>query len=257
MKSPAFQFYPDDFVGSGKVGTMTTEEVGTYTLLLCLDWNETGFVYDEEELARWCKLSRAKFRKAWVRVSRCFVERDGRLFNPRLEAERTKQAEWREKSRKGGIASGEARAKGGSTTLEPDGQANGNTPSPSPTPVTARSTDSGADAPPKTRTIALRPSGPAPDVLAVLEYYRARHPRRKPGPKELTLIGKALSWGYSASDLREAIDGNADDPWHAEKGKHDLGYVLRDRGHIDDARAKHAAQSPVELRDGWFADVAS
>ena len=51
-KSPAFQFYPDDFLGSGKVGTMTTDEVGAYTLLLCLEWNETGFVFDEEELRR-------------------------------------------------------------------------------------------------------------------------------------------------------------------------------------------------------------
>jgi uncharacterized protein YdaU (DUF1376 family) len=155
-KSPAFQFYPDDFLGSGKVGTMTTDEVGAYTLLLCLEWNETGFVYDEEELARWCRLSRAKFRKAWTRVSRCFVERDGRLFNPRLDAEREKQAIWREKSRKGGLTSGQHRSKpnvnGGSTVvqppLEPNGnggsttgatkdEPKGNTPFPSPTPVTA------------------------------------------------------------------------------------------------------------------------
>lgn len=147
VKSPAFQFYPDDFLGSGKVGTMTTEEVGAFTLLLCLDWNETGFVYDEEELSRWCRLSRSAFRRAWRRVSRCFKERDGRLFNPRLEVERTKQAEWREKSKKGGVASGKARGKQSRTTdepqfdesdalvqrvVQPPYQPNGNTPSPSP-----------------------------------------------------------------------------------------------------------------------------
>lgn len=164
-KSPAFQFYPDDFRGSGKVGTMTTEEIGAYVLLLCLDWNETGFVFDEEELSRWCLLTRAKFRKAWVRVSRCFVDKDGRLFNPRLEAERTKQAEWREKSRKGGVASGEARAKGGSTTLpttlatndEPPAQPNGNTPFPSPTPVTATTPVATA---PGRKAKAVRPPAP-------------------------------------------------------------------------------------------------
>jgi uncharacterized protein YdaU (DUF1376 family) len=130
-QSPAFQFYPNDFTGSGKVGTMTTEEVGMYVLLLCLDWNETGFEYDEKRLSRWCRVTPAKFRRDWAAVSECFVERDGRLYNPRLEAERIKQAEWREKSRRGGVASGQARAKGGSTTPEPPPQPKGNTPSPS------------------------------------------------------------------------------------------------------------------------------
>lgn len=131
-QSPAFQFYPNDFTGSGKVGTMTTEEVGMYVLLLCLDWNETGFEYDEKRLARWCRVSRAKFRRDWQAVSECFKERAGRLYNPRLEDERIKQAEWREKSRKGGVASAKARSKGGSTVVEPDPQPKGNTPSPTP-----------------------------------------------------------------------------------------------------------------------------
>lgn len=119
VKSPAFQFYPDDFLGSGKVGTMTTEEVGAYVLLVCLEWNETGFVFDEEELSRWCRMPRARFRAAWRRVSRSFVERDGRMYNPRLDVERAKQAEWREKSRKGGLTSAQSRAKGGSTVVQP------------------------------------------------------------------------------------------------------------------------------------------
>jgi uncharacterized protein YdaU (DUF1376 family) len=146
VKSPAFQFYPDDFLGSGKVGTMTVDEVGAYTLLLCLDWNEGGFAFDEEELARWCRVSRQKFRKMWVRISRCFDAHDGRMFNARLQKEREKQAEWREKSAKGGRASAQAKAKGGSTTLEPPSSPNGNTPSPSPTPVTTQE-PKGADRP--------------------------------------------------------------------------------------------------------------
>ncbi len=136
--SPAFQFYPDDFRGSGKVGTMTTEEVGAYVLLLCLDWNATGFAYDEEELARWCVLPRAKFRKAWVRVGRCFVERDGRLYNPRLEREREKQARYSrsmsENGRKGGR--GKADAKPDESRGLTDRKPQESTPFPSPTPVT-------------------------------------------------------------------------------------------------------------------------
>lgn len=90
-KAPAFQFYPDDFVG-GAAGLMTPEEVGVYTLLLCLDWNQTGFVFEPAKLARWCRIQPKRFLALWEgSVSLCFVERDGRLFNPRLEQERAKQ----------------------------------------------------------------------------------------------------------------------------------------------------------------------
>jgi uncharacterized protein YdaU (DUF1376 family) len=157
MKSPAFQFYPDDFLGSGKVGTMTAEEVGAYTLLLCLDWNENGFVFDPEELARWCRMTRAQFRKVWKRVSRCFDEKDGRMYNPRLQLEREKQARWREKSAQGGRTSAQARAKGGSTTLPAQTAPIANTPSPSPTPVTTQE-PKGADKP---RAVRVRPPRPA------------------------------------------------------------------------------------------------
>lgn len=150
-KSPAFQFYPDDFLGSGKVGTMTAEEIGVFTLLLCLDWNETGFVFELADLARWCRMTRGKFAKCWDRVSRCFIERDGRMYNPRLELERVKQADWREKSAKGGRTSGKVRSKGGATVVEPPlangsdlvatkREPNGNTPSPSPTLTTTATT---------------------------------------------------------------------------------------------------------------------
>ncbi|MDB4875727.1 MAG: hypothetical protein JWM41_2173 [Gemmatimonadetes bacterium] len=154
-KSPAFQFYPDEFVGSGKVGTMTSEEVGVYVLLLCLEWNEVGFVFDEEELARWTRTTQPKFRAAWKRVSRCFVERDGKQYNPRLDAERAKQADWREKSRQGGVASAQARlnggSKGGSTTVgtidQPQGQPNVNTLSLSLTQLKATTLGTSDDAP--------------------------------------------------------------------------------------------------------------
>ena len=146
-QSPAFQFYPNDFLGSGKVGSMTADEVGIYVLLLCLEWNETGFAYDEEELSRWCRTPQQAFVAAWRRVSRCFVERDGKFYNPRLDAEREKQDAWREKSRAGGLKSAESR-KGGSTVVprvvQPPYQPKGNTQSS--TPVTTRTTSTASAA---------------------------------------------------------------------------------------------------------------
>lgn len=169
--SPAFQFYPDDFLGSGKVGVMTLREIGAYTMLLCLDWNEVGFLYDEEELARWCRCTRKEFRTMWPRLSRCFVERDGRLYNPRLEVEREKQREWREKSVKGGKAGAKKRwgDKGAVTTpiTTPitngmtTGQPNDDTPVSSlQSPVTTTATTCVADAP---RLRRPRRKEPSPD----------------------------------------------------------------------------------------------
>lgn len=146
----------NDFLGSAKVGMMSTEEIGAYWLLLFLEWQEVGFVYNEHQLARWCRLTPARFRKAWATISPCFVESDGRLVSPRLEKERAKQQEWRDKSSKGGQTSARARwgeeGKGGGkggyemvvTKPQPTPQPNGNTPLllPLPSPKKKRGTAS-------------------------------------------------------------------------------------------------------------------
>jgi uncharacterized protein YdaU (DUF1376 family) len=117
--SPAFQFYPSDFLGSGKVGAMTPAEVGIYVFLLCLDWSECGFVLNVRRLARYCRASETEFSAAWEIVSECFAERDGRWYSPRLEREREKQAAFREKQAAAGRASAQARFNQRSTVVEP------------------------------------------------------------------------------------------------------------------------------------------
>lgn len=76
------------------------------------------------------------------------------------------------------------------------------------------------------------------DEQVVLDHYLVTHPRRRIGPKDRKAVAKALTLGYSAGELCEAIDGNAQDEWHREKRKHELPYVLRDTGKIDDFRAR-------------------
>lgn len=142
-KSPAFQFYPDDFMG-GKAGMMTPEQTHVYIWLLCLDWNQHGFEHDVTALSRWCRVSPAVFRKAWAIVKDSFAFSEGKWFNERLQKEREKQEAWREKS-----------AKGGSTKRQPPLQPKGNHPSdlveeclqpegntPLPTPVSTTTTNS-------------------------------------------------------------------------------------------------------------------
>lgn len=136
---PAFQFYPDDFLG----GTMhmSDAEVGYYVRLLCVQWNagEAGLTDDKEELARYSKggLVEPALNRVLTKFQRCS---DGRLRNSRLESERVKQIEYREHQKRAGRASAEARLQrrlndgcnAGSTTVQPSPQPKANSPSPSP-----------------------------------------------------------------------------------------------------------------------------
>jgi uncharacterized protein YdaU (DUF1376 family) len=137
-KPPAFQFYPDDFIGG--VADMTQSEVGAYILLLCQQWNRGSIPVepDRQQLLAKGSVSEhvlAKFEKS----------SDGMLRNERMEKERAKQAAFREKQREKGIKSGiargttvEPRLNHGSQPVEPSGQPepqpNTNSPSPSPSP---------------------------------------------------------------------------------------------------------------------------
>jgi hypothetical protein len=78
-------------------------------------------------------------------------------------------------------------------------------------------------------------------VQVVLDHYLVTHPRRRIGPKDRKAVAKALTFGYAPGELIEAIDGNASDDWHVEKHKHELPYVLRDNGKIDDFRERAAS----------------
>lgn len=120
MESPAFQFYPQDFISDIKVKLMSPEAVGAYIFLLCHDWIETGIPDDEEALA-----ILSGMRERWPEVSltvlKCFVKNGEKLFNPRLEEERQKQQEHREKKSAAGKASAKSRKRKrlqGSTGVE-------------------------------------------------------------------------------------------------------------------------------------------
>lgn len=85
-------------------------------------------------------------------------------------------------------------------------------------------------------------------ITVVLEHYTATHPRRKVGDlKQERVVAKALKFGFTVEDLKQAITGNANDPWHREKGKHELSYVLRDADHINTFLEKSQQQDePVD-----------
>jgi uncharacterized protein YdaU (DUF1376 family) len=95
-KSPAFQFYPKDFISSTKVQRMSLTEIGAYTLLLSHCWLDSGLPSDIAQLARIVKVKDRQFARMWKgALSECFYEKQGKLQNDRLDKERKKQAEYR------------------------------------------------------------------------------------------------------------------------------------------------------------------
>ena len=125
MKSPAFQFYPADFLA----GTcdLTTLEVGCYMRLLCFQWNR-GSIPDQPD-----KLELIAGAKVSDDVMSKFpVGDDGQRRNERMESEREKQAQYRELQRVKGVKSGETRR----TAVEP--RLNRGSTEPEPRPVDVR-----------------------------------------------------------------------------------------------------------------------
>jgi len=110
-KAPAFQFYPSDFLSDGNTIVMSAEEIGMYTLLLCVCWKEGSIPDDIDELSILTRTSSDKFEKSWEkRISKCFVKNDnGELVNPRLEKERIKQKNYKKKKQEAGKKGAQAR----------------------------------------------------------------------------------------------------------------------------------------------------
>lgn len=118
-KPPAFQMYAADFL----VDTMdwTPSQVGAYLRLLLYEWVNGPLPSGMSNLARIAGVSDTRtMYKMWsLTLVKKFVAVDGNLLiNPRLEEERKKQEEWREKSRLGGIKSGEKRRRVVEPSLE-------------------------------------------------------------------------------------------------------------------------------------------
>ena len=135
MKAPAFQFYAADFYDSAAI--LDQHETGALIRLICQQWTRGGLPANQQLLER----------LAGGPVSETVLAKfpqcpDGIRRNERLEFERQKQAEYRERQRHAGLASAEARKSaaverrlnGGSIPVEAGLQPKGNSPSPSPSP---------------------------------------------------------------------------------------------------------------------------
>jgi uncharacterized protein YdaU (DUF1376 family) len=110
MKSPAFRFYPADFMGSPDVQAMDLHEVGAYMYLLCIAWQSERHGYlsdDDDKLRRWARMSREQWSQSRETLLAKFpVFGSGWRANLRMVREAAKQDAFSksqsEKGRRGG-----------------------------------------------------------------------------------------------------------------------------------------------------------
>lgn len=119
---PAFLLYASDFMGDENVMAMDNRAVGVYIKLMCFAWQECGVPDDPDMLRRMVKESETQWPDIWAQIKRCFSDakamlkrgisktqvQPDRLYVFRLEIERARQTELRERyvsaGKKGGIA---------------------------------------------------------------------------------------------------------------------------------------------------------
>lgn len=90
--SPAFQFYPKDYLGDLKVNAMSLAEQGAYWRLCCHCWLEGSIPDDPVELASVVGAKEEEFADWWGRIRRCFrASKKGRLVHPRMQLEKKMQ----------------------------------------------------------------------------------------------------------------------------------------------------------------------
>jgi uncharacterized protein YdaU (DUF1376 family) len=100
--SPAFQFYPRDFLSDERVRIMDATARGVYITLLCVCWIEGSLPVEDRAIQRIGDCSAEDWARIRDDVLVCFTENDGRYRHGRLDRERQKQAEYAAKQAESG-----------------------------------------------------------------------------------------------------------------------------------------------------------
>ena len=97
FKSPAFQLYVNDILGSNKILMMEPEALAGYMMLLFVSWNEIdcGIPTEDRLLVKLSRLLPDIFDKVKKQILENFFEYKGRYYNRRLLLERKKQINMR------------------------------------------------------------------------------------------------------------------------------------------------------------------
>jgi hypothetical protein len=127
-KDPSMPLYANDWLSSPRVQSMTQAQELAYFRLCLFCWasGDASLLDDDDYLASISRMGKGWFKGGSEMVRKCFEPhptKEGHLTNSTVHRLWKERQEWREKSRQGGVKSGEKRkqSKGGSRVVEPKG----------------------------------------------------------------------------------------------------------------------------------------
>ena len=213
-RSPAFQFYADDFL-AGTI-TMTNEEKGAYISLLCIQWSR-GFL-TENDFQRVC--AGMPTHSSGICQGKFQVDAEGNYRNKRLEAERTKQREYSEKQREIANRRWKVDANALPTHMPDDAKAmpthmpESCSPSPSPSPKEKTKTS------PKSEWdvgygIELPEAFRTQNCLAAVKLWLQHKAEKRESYKKTGLTAALTKWSneFSASEFPSIVDHSIASGW--------------------------------------------
>lgn len=112
MKSPAFQFYPADYLSDMKVRMLSWPSKGVYMDLLCYCWREEWIPNDSSAIAQLCGCHDIAIIEPCMKLFDVDPENASKLTHKRLNEERIKQQEFREERVESGKRGANKRWKG-------------------------------------------------------------------------------------------------------------------------------------------------
>ena len=203
-KSPAYLWYPGDWLSSGSVRRMTRWEQSCYRDLLDHDWLDGGIPDNGTEVAHLLREDPRRFLKSWPRIRSQFVPHSSRaewLVNPRVQKEREVQALIRAEKVAAGRLGASARWKTDGTAIISPMAKNGSSPAPAPAPSPWMdpSTDPAGDKPPRVSKPRKAAVGPNADLI---RHWEQEWPRTRMGqewawtPKEAVGVANALKLAH-------------------------------------------------------------
>jgi uncharacterized protein YdaU (DUF1376 family) len=206
-KAPAFQFYADDFL-AGTI-TMTNEEKGAYITLLCIQWSRESLT--ESDFTRVCigmpphsqRICQSKFQ----------IDAEGNFRNPRMETEREKQDQYRQKQTDNAKKRWVGNATAYPTALPVD-MPNVCSPSPSPTP---KKKDTEAPKSPWEVSfgVELPESLRTDSCLQAVKLWLQYKSERKEGYKKTGLTASLTKWSneFSPAEFPSAVENSIASGW--------------------------------------------
>lgn len=224
--TPAFQFYPADWLSNARVAMATLEEEGAYIRLLCFAWRE-GFIPSDPK--RCASLIGKGATEDLARVVQGWFNQhptdSTKMVHSRLEREREKQDRWREKSAEGGKKSAEIRKNNrvktrNSRVVQPPYEPNGNSSSSSSSTVPPKPPDAPAS---PTLGNGESKSPKSPEALSVAALF-SRRAETEWDEKEISKFKKLFKRGVMTLENMDTLSAY----YAAERARNGDGKHRRD-----------------------------